>query len=146
MILPTGAAIQIWNQSATEFYYDSLHPGLTHVWVNSTTIEPITAKLFQRKGKIAELMGAVARQWFEETLTSTHIIEYYRQWFSAWAALQRFEPTSQMLNDDYDGWIHCTCSGWMGKNESTKSSKRCDYCTKYPAHIAKEVSKLDTQR
>jgi hypothetical protein len=54
---PTGAAVMIWDQAAVEFYYDTLKPGVTHVWANETTIEPLAEKLFENNGELARLMG-----------------------------------------------------------------------------------------
>lgn len=127
---PMGAAVMIWNQSAVEFYYDTLKTGVTHLWVNETTIEPMAAKLFANNGKLAQLMGAVGREWFEETLTKNALLEYYRQWFDSWAALQRFTPTLNMLVDP------CTCAGWndTGK-DNFNEIKRCTYCASYPFDV-----------
>lgn len=127
---PTGAAVMIWNQSAVEFYYDTLKTGVSHVWVNETRIEPIAAKLFSNGGKLAQRMGAVGREWFKKHLTGKAIVEYYRQWFDAWAALQRFTPTPEMLVDP------CTCAGWIDADgKSHDGVKRCSFCASYPPDI-----------
>lgn len=130
---PTGAAVLIWNQTAVEFYYDSLKTGVTHVWVNETTIEPMTDKLFENNGELARLYGAVGREWFKEHLTSKAIVEYYRQWFHAWAALQRFTPTPDMVEDP------CTCAGWadvgIQRSDGDGVLERCPYCAKYPINV-----------
>lgn len=137
-LFATGAAVMIWNQSAVEFYYDTLKPGITHVYVNETTIEPMAAKLFENKGKLAQLMGEVSKEWFEENLTSKAMLEYYRQWFQAWGALQRFKPTPEMLKDA------CTCSGWIdaGKDKKQSRIKRCSFCAKYPIDVNKGCTEM----
>jgi hypothetical protein len=120
----------IWNQSAVEFYYDTLKTGVSHVWVNETTIEPMAAKLFSNGGELAQRMGAVGREWFKEHLTGKAIVDYYRQWFNAWAALQRFTPTPEMLVDP------CTCAGWIDANgKSHDGGKRCSFCSSYPPNV-----------
>jgi hypothetical protein len=90
----------------------------------------MAAKLFANNGKLAQLMGAVGREWFEETLTKNALLEYYRQWFDSWAALQRFTPTLNMLVDP------CTCAGWndTGK-DNFNEIKRCTYCASYPFDV-----------
>jgi len=129
---PTGAAVMMWNQSAVEFYYDTLKTGVTNVWVNETTIEPMAAKLFANNGELAQLMGTVGREWFQQHLTSDAILEYYRQWFHAWAALQRFIPTPQILADP------CTCAGWIDADKQKHDVvKRCSYCGDYPQNVKK---------
>lgn len=134
---PTGAAVMIWNQSAVEFYYDSLKTGITHVWVNETTIEPMTEKLFDNYGKLAQLMGRVGREWFEEHLTASAILEYYRQWFHAWAALQRFTPTPDMLPEP------CTCSGWIDADDKKHNEvERCPFCSAYPSNVRNGCLKM----
>lgn len=129
---PTGAAVMIWNQSAVEFYYDTLKTGVTHVWVNETTIEPMAEKLFSNKGKLAQLMGNVGREWFAQHLTSQAILDYYKQWFYAWAGLQRFTPSPDMLPDP------CTCAGWVDADKKKHDGvKRCPYCVSYPRSVRK---------
>jgi hypothetical protein len=120
----------IWNQSAVEFYYDSLRPGITHLWVNETTIEPTTTKLFQNDGKLAQLYGNVGKEWFQKHLTADAILDYYQEWFHAWAALQRFVPTPNMLPQP------CTCSGWVDVDRQRPDSvERCSYCATFPHPI-----------
>lgn len=128
---PTGAAVMIWNQTGVEeFYYDTLKSGITHVWVNETTLEPMAAKLFENNGELAQLMGKVGREWFTKHLTSRALLKYYRQWFNAWAALQRFNPAPDMLPDP------CTCSGWIDADKKSHNGiKRCPYCGPYPGSI-----------
>jgi hypothetical protein len=127
---PTGAAVMIWDQAAVEFYYDTLKPGITHVWANETTIEPLAEKLFENNGELARLMGSVGREWFSKHLTMEAILDYYRQWFHAWAALQRFTPTPDMIPGA------CTCAGWSDLKKNKDGTRRCSWCAKsYPADI-----------
>ena len=127
---PTGAAVMMWDQSAVEFYYDTLKTGVTHVWVNETRIEPLAEKLFANDGELAQLMGKVAREWFKEHLTGKALLEYYKQWFEAYAALQRFSPTPDMLRNA------CTCAGWIDSDKQRHNGmKRCSHCASYPNDI-----------
>jgi hypothetical protein len=126
---PTGAAVMIWDQAAVEFYYDTLKPGITHVWANETTVEPLAEKLFENNGELARLMGSVGREWFSKHLTMEAILDYYKQWFHAWAALQRFTPTPDMIPGA------CTCAGWSDLKKNTDGFHRCSWCANYPKHI-----------
>jgi hypothetical protein len=103
---PTGAAVMMWDQAAVEFYYDTLKSGVTHVWVNESTIEPMIDKLFKNSGELARLIGSVGRQeWFKKHLTMDAILDYYKHWFNAWALLQRSTLTPDMSPHA------CTCAG-----------------------------------
>ena len=133
---PTGAAVLIWEQSAVEFYYDTLEAGVTHVWVNETNFESMTELILSDNGKLAKLLGSVARDWFQNHLSGDAILDYYVQWFQAWAALQRFVPTPEMISPN-----SCTCSGWVdttkinNKNHHSGQGRpppRCKWCAKYP--------------
>lgn len=131
---PMGAATMIWNQSAVEFYYSSLKPGITHVWVNETTIEPMASKTFENRGKLARLYGMVSRDWFRQHLTSQAILDYYQEWIQAWAALQRFVPSSDMLSNP------CTCAGWVDTDRNKMQNatiQRCSCCAAFPVSITK---------
>jgi hypothetical protein len=132
---PTGAAVIMWDQAAVEFYYDTLKPGITHIWANETTIEPLAEKLFENDGELARLMGSVGREWFSKYLTMDAILDYYKQWFYAWAALQRFAPTPDMIPHA------CTCAGWSDfKKKTDDGFRRCSWCAKkYPADIKKGI-------
>ena len=123
----TGAAVMIWEQSAVEFYYDTLEPGVTHIWVNATTIDTMTKHVMANDGELAQLLGASARRWFNEHLSAQAMLDYYVEWFNAWAALQRFTPTPDMLPNG------CTCSGWVDKQKNNDGPKRCSLCKGYPA-------------
>ena len=102
---PTGAAVMMWDQAAVEFYYDTLKSGVTHVWVNESTIEPMIDKLFKNSGELARLIGSVGREWFKKHLTMDAILDYYKHWFNAWASLQRSTLTPDMIPHA------CTCAG-----------------------------------
>jgi len=128
----------MWDQSTVEFYYDTLKAGVTHVWVNETTIEPRAEKLFVNEGKLAQLMGSVAREWFTKHLTSKAILDYYKQWFHAWAALQRFTPTPEVLPGA------CTCAGWADSVDKGQHDgvQRCSWCGEYPYDIEKGYARM----
>ena len=122
---PTGAAVMIWDQSAVEFYYDTLKPGVTHVWVNESNFEEMTRLVLSNDGKLAKLLGSASRQWFKKHLTGEAILDYYVQWFNAWGALQRFNPTPEMIPNA------CTCAGWADKKKKHDGVKRCSWCGRY---------------
>ncbi len=115
----------IWNQSAVEFYYDSLKPGVTHIWVNETNVEATATKLFENDGKLAQLYGNVGREWFQQHLTANAILDYYQEWFHAWSALQRFVPTKDLLlkPSEFPRPVKEGCLEMMGIKSSTSLCK-----------------------